>query len=185
MLFSSATALAEADWLNSFIDGMTKILDIIPEWNKAIDKITNEEKRKQFRRRLHRIAKDLRALEIGKQDLIDSLLSSNPDVLIIKDDIADLRKTVHELSDNLEKITVELNLQNAFDGWEVESELDKDLNEKSQYLNRIEQLVGLPGEKIPEEDLAKIKRNGDHAIATIQSARKALKQPLKVLEVGQ
>jgi len=181
VLAISAPTSASDDWLSFVISGVNMVLNAVPEWNKAIDKMTDQAKRDQFKRRLENLYTSFQSLELGKIELINSLLEESVNIDAIKAQLAKLRKSIDQIGKNLKDISLSLGQQTSIDGWAVENELKKDLGVKSTYLNDIKLLLRNSSGRLPEPDREMIKSQGDIALKAIEAARIAIGDSIKHL----
>jgi hypothetical protein len=174
----------DGGWLDSLLDSIPKVLGVIQKWNTAIDQITDQAKRQQLHQRMNRLYRSFRDLETRKQDLIRTLLAPRPVLGSVNDTIDDLETTVNRIGDEINKISLELNLQNAVNGNQIEQQMRDDLSQKAQYLDNVKRLLRDSNGQLPDTERRNIKEQGEKALAAIGRARLAIADVLKRLEAN-
>ena len=148
------------------------VLEMVGNWNKAIDQLTNAEVRRQLHRRMFVLYRQMQDLERKKQNLLESVLAERFIADNVEADIDRLRGEIQIIRQTLDGVSAALGTQQSFDGRKFESLMNDDLNEKTALLIQARR----------EEDRNKLIQELQSALVKIKDARQAVAECLKKLE---
>lgn len=169
---TAAKAPAQATLFARVSEAAAGLLEAVGSWNKAIDKLTDTEARKQLQRRMYPLYRQMQDLERKKQNLLESVLADRYIRDNVETDIAALQEDIKRIRLSLDRISAQLGTQQSFDGQQFERLMNDDLNEKAANLIRARR----------ERNKDKLAEELQAALAKIRDARKAVGDCLKNLE---
>jgi hypothetical protein len=130
----SVRAAAEESMLSYFSAGITMVFDLVTKWDQAIDGITSTQVKRQVRRRMERMNRDMTQLLREKNQMMRNLTHDPLPLDDLRDDLFEVRLATNRLKDSLVDVSGKLNVTVNPD---VEKKLMKDLEAKSDFLDKL------------------------------------------------
>lgn len=129
---------AGAGGVTEAVDFISKLPTLFWGWVDQFDRIAETEQRRQFIRKVDRLRKGLYKLEVDKRFLFESLPDRDPDVALIRQNIADLEDTLEELRGILREIGADVRAER---GAEVEEMLRNSISSRTKGLAEVADAV--------------------------------------------
>jgi septal ring factor EnvC (AmiA/AmiB activator) len=134
----SAQDGAGAGGVTEAVDFISKLPALFRGWVDQFDRIAETEQRRQFIRKVDRLRKGLYKLEVDKRFLLESIPDRDPDVALIRQNVADLEATLEELRGILREIGADVRAER---GAEVEQILRNSISSRTKGLAEVADAV--------------------------------------------
>lgn len=129
---------AGAGGVTEAVDFISKLPTLFWGWVDQFDRIAETEQRRQFIRKVDRLRKGLYKLEVDKRFLFESIPDRDPDVELIRQNVADLEETLEELRGILREIGADVRAER---GAEVEEILRNSISSRTKGLAEVADAV--------------------------------------------
>lgn len=164
-------AFAEDSLFDKLVKGVKGVLNVVKEWNKLIDELTEIEVRKQTLAEIAKMPGLIDKLRQSKRALLRRLSEKPIDATQLEQELGKAYDETNRMTEQLRKISTRLSqLSNTNLYWE----LSEDLSQKSKILEQIKAKQNLTPLQTKEA-----KKNLSSAISILDKVEKSIKEILK------